>query len=141
MMVVSMAIVGLAALNGIRAMAQQPDAHHEHFAKCAKACADCQVTCDSCFHHCATLVTNGKKEHAKAMHSCVDCADYCALAAKMSARHSPYSATACDGCAKACDDCAKECEKFKDDKHMADCAKSCRDCASACRTMIGHMKH
>ncbi len=139
--VVFAAVVGITALYEIQAKAQQPDAHHEHFAKCAKACADCQVSCDSCFHHCAALVAKGKKEHVKTMLSCVDCADYCALAGKLSARHSAYSATACDGCAKACDDCAKECEKFKDDKHMADCAKSCRDCAKACRTMIGHLKH
>jgi hypothetical protein len=135
------AVGGLIALNGIQARAQQPDSHHEHFAKRAKACADCQVSCDSCFRHCATLVANGKKEHVKTMHACVDCADYCALAAKLSARQSSFSATACDGCAKTCDECAKECEKFKDDKHTVDCAKSCRDCAKACRTMIGHLKH
>ena len=135
------AIAGFTALDGIHAKAQQPDGHHEHFAKCAKACADCQVSCDSCFHHCAALVASGKKEHVKTMHACVDCADYCALAAKLSARQSSFSASACDGCAKACDDCAKECEKFKDDRHMVDCAKSCRDCAKSCRTMIEHLKH
>jgi hypothetical protein len=126
---------------GVQAWAQQPDAHHEHFVKCAKACADCQVSCDSCFHHCAALVATGKKEHVKTMHACADCAEYCALAAKLSARQSPFAATACEGCARTCDECAKECEKFKDDKHMADCAKSCRDCAKSCRTMIDHLKH
>jgi hypothetical protein len=141
-MVFASGIIGaFTAPTGTQALAQQPDAHHEHFVKCAKACAECQVSCDSCFHHCSALVAAGKKEHVKTMHSCVDCAEFCALAAKLSARQSPLSATACDGCAKACDDCAKECEKFRDDKHMADCAKACRDCAKSCRTMIEHLKH
>ncbi len=76
--VVCAAVGWIAALYGIQATAQQPDAHHEHFVKCAKGCADCQVSCDSCFHHCATLVENGKKEHFKTMNACVDCAEYCA---------------------------------------------------------------
>ena len=141
MVVVVAALAGFTALYEVQVNAQQPADHHEHFAKCAKACADCQVSCDSCFHHCVTLVASGKKEHVKTMHMCVDCAEYCALAAKLSARQSPFSAAACDGCAKTCDECAKECEKFKDDKHMVDCAKSCRDCAKVCRTMIEHLKH
>ena len=135
------ALGGFAALCGSQARGQQPSAHHEHFVQCAKVCADCQVACDSCFHHCAALVAKGGKEHVKTMHACVDCAEYCALAAKLSARQSTFAVTACDGCAKTCDACATECEKFKDDKHMADCAKSCRDCAKSCRTMIEHSKH
>ena len=138
--VVLAAVGGLTALSEVLTRAEQPDAHHEHFTKCAKACADCQVSCDSCFSHCAALVTSGKKEHAKTMHTCVDCAEYCALASKLSARQSEFAGTACDGCAKACDQCAKECEKFRDDKHMVDCAKSSRDCAKACRAMIAHAK-
>ena len=117
---------------------------HEHqtpFEKCAKACADCQTHCDSCFHHCAELVAKGDKDHAKSMHACVDCAECCKLAATLSARLSPYAAAACECCAKCNDDCAAACEKFPDDKHMAMCAKSCRDCAKACREMIQHLKH
>jgi|ERR1043165_8784683 hypothetical protein len=133
--------LGLAGFYSNQASTKEPHKHGEHFEKCAKACADCQVACDSCFHHCAGLVAQGKKEHAKTMHSCVDCAAFCELAGRLSARHSAYAVRACDGCAKTCDDCAKECEKFPDDKHMKDCAKSCRDCAKACRTMIEHVKH
>ena len=70
------------ALCATEAMAQQSDAHREHFVKCAKVCADCQVSCDSCFHHCAVLVEKGNKDHVKAMHACVDCADYCAARQK-----------------------------------------------------------
>ena len=115
--------------------------HSEHFTKCAKACADCQVSCDSCFHHCAVLVAKGDKDHVKTMHTCVDCAECCKLAATLSARSSPFAKHACECCAKCNDECATACEKFKDDKHMAACAKACRDCAKACRAMIKHLAH
>ena len=125
-----------------QARAQDKDhPHGEHFAKCAKACAECQVHCDMCFHHCAELVAMGKKDHVKSMHACVDCAECCKLAATLSARQSSYAKHACECCAKCNDECAAACEKFADDKHMAACAKSCRDCAKECRTMIKHMTH
>jgi len=136
--VLAVVAAGLAVLVGVEARA---DATHEQFAACAKACADCQQQCDSCFHHCAGLVADGKKEHAKTMHSCVDCAEFCGTAAKLVSRHSAMSATACEACAKASDDCAAACEKFPDHKQMADCAKSCRDCAKACREMLKHLAH
>ncbi len=133
---------GLTALaTGKEARADEGHAGHEQFDKCAKACSDCQVSCDSCFHHCATLVAKGDKEHDKTMHTCVDCAECCKLAASLTARHSPFAKDACECCAKCCDGCAAACEKFPDDKHMAACAKSCRDCAKACREMIKHLAH
>ncbi len=135
-----LAVAGLTSLYSVPTQAQQPDAHREHFVKCARACAECQVECDACFHHCAALIASGKTGHAKTMHACVDCAESCALASKLAARQSHFSSLACEGCAKTCEECAKECEKFKDDKQMAHCAKSCHDCAKSCRAMIDHMK-
>lgn len=129
------------ALAGGAALRAGEHEHGEHFAKCAKACADCQLKCDACFHHCAHMLGHGKKEHAKSMHLCVDCGTVCATAAQLSARHSPVAGAVCDACAKVCDVCAAECEKFKDDKHMTECAKSCRDCAKECRAMVKHTKH
>ena len=132
--------VCLAALTmSAKAFADESHEHDTHFDKCAKACADCQTMCDSCFHHCAELVAKGDKDHAKSMHACVDCAECCKLAATLSARHSPVAAAACECCAMCNDECAAACEKFPDDKHMAMCAKSCRDCAKACREMIKHL--
>lgn len=122
-------------------MVNQDHQHGDQFTMCAKACSDCQQQCDACFHHCATQLAAGKKENEKSMHTCVDCAECCKLAATLSARHSPFAAAACECCAKCNDECAVACEKFPDDKHMAMCAKSCRDCAKACREMIKHMAH
>ncbi len=119
---------------------EQGHEHHAVFQKCARACADCQLQCDSCFTHCRTLLTEGKKDHAKTVQTCADCAECCKLAATLTARSSPFSVPACECCAKCCDECAAACGKFKEDKHMAECAKSCRDCAKACREMLEHLK-
>jgi hypothetical protein len=117
--------------------------HHEHgpFDKCARACADCSLQCDSCFKHCLSLVADGKKDHLQSMQLCNDCGTVCAAAQKIVSRGGPLSATICDACAKSCDTCGAACEKFPDDTHMTACAKACRDCAKACREMIKHAGH
>src|SRR5262249_36238578 len=138
----SVAMVGgLAAFTASAGGGDGEHKHHEMFSKCAKACADCQRHCDWCFHHCAKLVENGKKEHAKSMNLCLDCGELCSTTARLTGRHSPLSGTVCDACAKACDVCAESCEKVSSDKHMAACAKSCRDCAKECREMIKHLRN
>jgi hypothetical protein len=71
------AAAGLTALAGAQVRAADAQQHGDHFATCAKACADCQQQCDACFHHCATQLAAGKKEHEKTMHTCVDCAECC----------------------------------------------------------------
>jgi hypothetical protein len=113
--------------------------HAEHFVKCARVCAECQVMCDSCYTHCLALLSEGKKEHAITATLCADCAECCKLAATLSARQSPLAAAACECCAKACERCGDACAKHPGDKHMTECAKSCRDCAKVCREMLEHI--
>jgi len=113
--------------------------HGEHFTKCAKVCADCQIMCDSCFKHCLMMLAEGKKEHSKTAQLCADCGECCKTCATLCARMSPLSAHMLECCAKCCDDCAAACEKTPDDKHMAACAKQCRDCAKECREMLKHL--
>ncbi len=105
------------------------DKGHEHgqaFAACAKACADCSNSCASCYHHCVGLLAAGKKEHARTMILCNDCAEVCSTAAKLSARQSPFSAMVCETCAKTCDECGAACAKFSDDRHMSDWRRRAR---------------
>ena len=67
-------------------------AQHEHdqqFRKCAKTCADCQLECDACFEHCLTLLSDGKKEHAKTAQLCADCAECCKTCSALCARQGP----------------------------------------------------
>lgn len=115
--------------------------HAKHFDECAKVCADCQVACEKNFHHCFKLVEGGKKEHARAMHLSVDCAEFCTISAKLTARHSELAVTSCEACAKACDACAAECEKFKDMPEMKACAEACKKCAASCREMAKMAGH
>jgi hypothetical protein len=119
----------------------EPDghAHAKTFAKCAKSCADCMNSCASCYHHCLGLVKAGKKDHAKTLVLCNDCAEVCGTAAKLTSSHSPFATVVCEACTKTCDDCGAACAKFTGDKHMTDCAKACKDCATACREMIKHL--
>src|SRR5437763_12809666 len=79
------------------ARADEPQSgHHEHLMACAKACTACQLECDACFHHCKHLVSEGKKEHAPTVQTCVDCSEFCSLAAKLCARNSPFAVAACE---------------------------------------------
>lgn len=144
------AFVALSALIGWSAQSasaadDKHGEHGKHFEACAKVCAECQVECEKNFHHCFKLVEGGKKEHAKAMHLSVDCAELCVAAGRLSGRHSPVAVPACDACAKACDMCAAECEKFPDMPEMKACAQKCRECAKSCRDMVkmmgGHEHH
>jgi hypothetical protein len=136
--VTAVLVAGLIGLPRLEVQAAD-DPHHEHYLKCAKACGDCMAACDSCARHCAGLVADGKKEHVPTMQSCLDCADVCAMAGKISAREGPMAVGACKGCAEACESCATACEKFPQDDHMKACAKSCRDCAAACKEMVMHL--
>ena len=116
--------------------------HSEHDAMmmaCAKACSDCQRMCDMCGTHCAHMLAEGKKEHAKTLATCQDCSTICAAASSVVARGGPFSGTVCAACAECCSKCAKACEAHPDDKHMKMCAEECRKCEKACLDMVKHM--
>jgi hypothetical protein len=136
--VAAMAVTVL-VLGGVGA--SRADHHSKHFEDCAKVCADCQVECEKNFHHCFKMVEAGKKEHAKAAHLSADCAEFCTLSAKLTARKSELAVPACEACAKACDACAAECEKFKDMPEMKACAEACKKCAASCREMVKMVGH
>lgn len=114
-------------------------AHEPMYAKCAKACADCQLECDACGAHCAMLVASGEEKHLLTMKTCADCATMCTAAARIVASAGPFSGIACRSCAEACAACASACEQFPDDKHMQQCAKECRECEKACQEMLKHL--
>jgi hypothetical protein len=139
------ATVVVFASHGWAAAQAQPQQHGEHgsdmMQQCARACTHCLRECESCASHCAYMVADGRKDHLHQLGTCADCAEFCAAAAKIVARHGPMAATICTSCARACDLCSTACEKFPDDQHMASCARTCRDCAKACREMVKHTGH
>jgi len=120
--------------------AVEADKHSGMHMECAKACNDCQRECDDCVLHCTEMLVAGKKEHARILGTCNDCANLCSVAAQIVARQGPMSMTICDACAKACNTCAATCEKFPDDEQMKRCALECRKCEKACREMLKHVE-
>lgn len=138
------ALAVLAGWSALETRADDKDAHAEHFAACAKACTKCMRECESCAHHCVHLVAEGKKDHLKSVGTCSDCAEFCAMAAKVVSHHGPMAGLSCEACAKACDACAAECDRCCEkspDEHMKRCADVCRECAKACREMVKHAGH
>jgi hypothetical protein len=124
-------------LTAPRVAADEPKSDHaramEH---CLKECVRCAKECEMCFAHCTKMVAQGKKEHLRTLRTCLDCGEFCAVAAKLMARHGAFMGLMCEACAKACDACGAECEKFPNDPKMKQCADACKDCAKACRDMV-----
>lgn len=111
----------------------------DHFEPCARACSDCQRECDFCAAHCADMVGKGEQTYVVTLQACLDCANICAAAAHVVARHGIFSALVCRACADACSRCAKECETLgKGDQKMTVCADQCRMCEKSCREMVAH---
>ena len=134
--VFTLGLVGYASV----VSAAEDNPHSADMLKCAAACNDCQIQCDACFTHCATMVNEGKKDYFKCMNSCVDCAEFCKCCSSLCARQSPLSGVMSACCAKSCEECAVACEKFPDDKQLAICAKACRTSFKECAAMAKMMK-
>jgi hypothetical protein len=144
--------VGLAAITGGRARAQETQAQgHERHAfhperghhtemqqECAVACGRCVHECEDGFHHCLRQVRSGKAEYAQAAQRCIDCAEVCSAAAKLVARGSPLMVHICTACAEVCDDCLAVCEPLNDPE-MKLVIESLRKCAQSCRGMVKAM--
>lgn len=96
------------------------------------ALADCMAACE----HCATACLG--EADVKMMVRCIaldrDCADICALTARLVARGSEHGQHMLRECAEVCRLCAEECEKHAAHMdHCRECAAACRRCEEACR--------
>jgi hypothetical protein len=140
-MLVGAGAVGLAALGGGGALAQQETSgggRGNIHKRCAEDCTDCEKECNWGFHHCYKQVQAGKQDYAKAMHLCVDCGDICSTAGKLVARMSPLMTHTCRACAECCDACVAACEQLND-REMKEVIESLRKCAKSCREMVQAM--
>ncbi len=106
------------------------------YARCAKACRECQAACQTCAKHCAGMVKAGMKEHTKSLQLAQDCMEICALCAKLCERKGPMAVAAAEACRKACDACGAECKKYPTMQPMMACAKACTPCSKACQDLI-----
>ena len=127
--------VGLVALGGGTARADQEHEHGEH----VKTIGECALVCNQAAHHCLSELKKGGPHaelHAKSHEAAMDCQAFCALTATLMARSSPYSKYAHRACADACRDCAAACEG-QQDEIMKECVKACHECEKVCRQMAG----
>jgi hypothetical protein len=104
-------------------------------AACAQACTACADAC---------LSEQNVAVMAKCIRTDLDCADICAITARVLSRHTGYDAnitrSLLQACATACHSCADECQKFAGmHEHCRICAEACRVCEAACRELLGAM--
>ncbi|GAA5504014.1 putative cysteine-rich protein YhjQ [Deinococcus xinjiangensis] len=106
----------------------------QHIEACIAACLACVQACEHCASACLA------EEDIDMLRECIrndhDCADICALTARLLMRGSHLYGEACRLCAEACAACATECEKHAaHHDHCRLCAEACRACEKACREL------
>jgi hypothetical protein len=100
---------------------------------------DALNACIAACEHCATACL--QEQDVQMMARCIsldrDCADVCALTARLVARGSEHAAHLLRECAEICRLCAEECEKHgAHSQHCQECAEACRRCEQACRVGV-----
>ncbi len=99
---------------------------------CSQACTACADACLS-----EEMVANLRK----CIRSNLDCADSCAVTARILSRHTGYDANITrvhlEACIAACRACGDECEQHAGmHEHCRVCAEACRDCEAACAELL-----
>ncbi|HAQ59153.1 MAG TPA: four-helix bundle copper-binding protein, partial [Microbacterium sp.] len=102
-------------------------------------CVECAQACTACADAC--LSEEMVAELTKCIRTNLDCADLCAVTARVLSRHTGYDANitraAVEACRSACKACADECERHADmHEHCRVCAESCRRCEQACEELL-----
>ena len=94
-----------------------------------QACLECFTACNYCIYKCMEMAD---KHHLRCISLCSDCAEICALCAKLGIKMSEYSHHLMNLCADICFECAIECDKFPEHEHCRNCAETCKKCAQEC---------
>jgi hypothetical protein len=91
---------------------------------------DALNACVAACEHCSTACL--EEADVQLMARCIaltrDCADVCALTARLVARGSEHAAHLLKACAEICRACAEECARHEH-RHCQECAEACRRCA------------
>ena len=113
------------------------DAGDEAFALVAAA-SECAAVCTACADACL------EEDDPAALRACIrtdlDCADLCAVTARLISRPGTQDGDTLrgqlDACAAACRACAAECDRHAGSmEHCRVCAEACRACAEVCDRM------
>lgn len=107
-----------------------------------EACLDCAQTCLSCADDCLDEVAVAEMKQCIRLD--LDCADLCAVAARLALRrtgHNPGTLRAVlEACADLCRRCAAQCDRHAAHQvHCRLCADACRGCKEACRSAAGSL--
>lgn len=99
----------------------------------------CSESCTACADAC--LSEPMVAELVKCIRTDLDCADICAVTARVLSRHTGYDANITrallQACIMACKACADECESHAEmHEHCRICAQACRECEFACRQLL-----
>lgn len=90
--------------------------------KCIAACENCATEC---------LNEDDPRHLAECIRLDRDCADICALTARLVARSSAQAGAMLQLCAQVCKACEAECRKHDHD-HCRKCAEACQECHRQC---------
>lgn len=111
----------------------------EPLARAARHAGLCALFCTSCVDACLA----GDEDRRQTIRMCLDCADICTAASRITARLTGYDAAlrrqTIELCIAACEACAEECERHEE-PHCRLCAEMCRECADDCRRALGILK-
>jgi hypothetical protein len=107
---------------------------------CVEACLECSAVCASCADAC--LAEDDVAKQVTCIRLNLDCADICAVTARLFARPSERDAQTLrhqlEACAAICRACGAECAQHAQHmEHCRICAETCRRCAEACDRMKG----
>lgn len=98
---------------------------------CIDACLATVIACESCIRDC---IQDGDKQ---CISLCRDCADICALCARLEARGSRFGMNLHILSAKVCKACSDECSKHAEHHESCkECAEACRLCAEMCAEYV-----
>src|ERR1700712_286435 len=110
---------------------EQPSHHHtghKHGALIQQL-LDCATACENCAASCLDEADVTPMAHCIELDR--DCAEVCALAARLLIRQSEFSHEFLAFCEKVCRLCAEECG-MHEHEHCKKCAAECNKCAEAC---------
>lgn len=115
---------------------QKSEHHHSghNHVELVKTLNECVVACEQCAAAC--LDEDNVSEMAHCIELDRDCADICALGARLLQRDSELAHNYLVACEEACRTCAEECRKHEHD-HCKACAEACERCAEACHEHHG----
>jgi hypothetical protein len=113
-----------------------------HLAAAVDALIACSQACTACADAC--LSEDTVAELTKCIRTNLDCADICAVTARVLSRHTGYDANISrvllEACATACRACGDECAGHGEHhEHCRICADACRACEQACRELLAGM--